>query len=115
MAKGAGSKDNVASPTFTLKKIYKAPKLSIYHYDFYRLDDPGIMRDELAESMEDKSAVTVIEWSAIVKDVLPAEHIAVEFESSDTSADERQITFKYPQSFAGKMREVETAWQTSRP
>jgi len=45
LAAGAGSKDAVSSPTFTLKKIYRAGELHIYHYDFYRLNEPGILKD----------------------------------------------------------------------
>ncbi len=115
LVQGLGSRDTVASPTFTLKKIYRSPKLSIYHYDFYRLDGAGIMRDELAESIQDKSAVTVIEWSDIVKDVLPANRLSIKFEPTANFADEREITIKYPEGFSGKVRQVESAWQASRP
>lgn len=46
---GVGSVDAVASPTFTISRQYKAGKLTIYHFDFYRLKEAGIMADELAE------------------------------------------------------------------
>ena len=32
---GAGSKDVVSSPTFTIGKQYTAGKLRIYHFDFF--------------------------------------------------------------------------------
>src|SRR5260221_5452139 len=60
LAKGLGSKDTVTSPTFTLSKIYKAKNgKQIHHYDFYRLNEAGIMRDELAESLQSQNAITV--------------------------------------------------------
>jgi len=115
LAKGAGSYDQVASPTFTLKRIYKTPKLQIFHYDFYRLSEPGILHEELAESISDPKAVTVIEWSDIVKDVLPTDHLAVEFIPTASNSEERQITISYPENWQGIMREIETQWQESQP
>src|SRR3990167_2900447 len=55
LAAGLDSKDIVASPTFTLNKIYRCRNgVELHHFDFYRLDEAGIMRDELAESLADQ-------------------------------------------------------------
>jgi len=115
LAKGAGSNDQVASPTFTLKRVYKTPKFQIFHYDFYRLSEPGILHEELAESIGDKRAVTVIEWSDIVKDVLPAGRLSIEFTPTANDPDERQVSTQYSENFQGIIREIETQWQESRP
>src|SRR5258708_8291303 len=69
LVRGLGSKDTVSSPTFTLNKIYKAKDMQIHHFDFYRLSDAGIVADQLAESLEDPSVITVVEWSDIVQEV----------------------------------------------
>jgi len=37
LARGLGSADVVSSPTFTVSKVYKADKLELHHFDFYRL------------------------------------------------------------------------------
>src|SRR4051794_32756276 len=47
LARGVGYKGAVSSPSFTVRNEYKANKLTLYHYDFYRLSDPGILREEL--------------------------------------------------------------------
>src|SRR5436190_17523226 len=53
LARGFGSNDRVASPTFTLNKIYKNSKgQEIHHFDFYRLHEPGILVDQLSESLD---------------------------------------------------------------
>src|SRR3990172_13200391 len=62
LASGLKSTAKVASPTFTLNRIYKAGDLSIHHYDFYRLKEPGVMADQLAESLGDPKTITVVEW-----------------------------------------------------
>src|SRR5205807_2663685 len=68
LAKGLGSQDEVHSPSFTLSNEYRAGGLKIYHFDFYRLNEPGIMRQELAEAIADLSGVMVVEWPEIVED-----------------------------------------------
>ena len=54
IARGLGSTDHVSSPTFTISKIYKSPKLTLYHFDFYRLQEPGIINYELVEALHDE-------------------------------------------------------------
>lgn len=115
LAAGVGSSDTVSSPTFTLKKIYKAGDKQIYHYDFYRLNDPGIMRDELAESIDDPGALTVIEWSSIVKDVLPKDYIAIELTPTATDPDERVIRIQYPEKYESIIKKLQTEFQEVEP
>lgn len=93
LVKGLGSEDKVSSPSFTLENIYSAGELSLHHLDFYRLDDPGIMRDMLNETVS-RADIVVIEWADIVKDVLPSKRLVVELIA--TGQDDRQINFSYP-------------------
>lgn len=77
LAKGMGSKDVVHSPSFTISNQYKAGDLTLYHFDFYRLTQPGIIRDELAEVIENSKAVVAVEWSDIVSSVIPEQHLTI--------------------------------------
>lgn len=116
LARGLGSKDTVASPTFTLSKIYKAKnRQEIHHFDFYRLNDAGIMADQLAESLENPNAVTIVEWGDVVQDVLPEERLSIEFKMVGDNPDERQIIISYPDLKATLVRKLETSWQELRP
>lgn len=91
LAVGLGIDEDVQSPSFTISRVYDARGgLTLAHYDFYRLSDAGIMRDELSEAISDPTTVTVIEWADIVEGVLPADRIAIKFEA--TSEDERTLT-----------------------
>lgn len=115
LARGIGSKDTVTSPTFTLNKIYRGPAgREIHHFDFYRLSDPGVVADQLAESLGDPNVITVVEWSDIVQDVLPAEHITIEFKPTANSQDERQITITYPESESSLIKKLETEWTQTK-
>lgn len=115
LVRGAGSRDNVTSPTFTLSRIYNAKDFQIHHFDFYRLTDPGILADQLGESVSNDKAVVVVEWADIVKEVLPDEYISIAFQPTISSPDERQITISYPESKRRIIAELETLWQVVRP
>jgi tRNA threonylcarbamoyladenosine biosynthesis protein TsaE len=95
LARGAGSKDKVASPTFTISKVYQTDTFEIDHFDFYRLSDPGIVADELAEVVGDPQMVVVVEWADVVLDVLPGKRLQLRFEQTPTGS--RKLTFSAPQ------------------
>jgi tRNA threonylcarbamoyladenosine biosynthesis protein TsaE len=93
---GMGSLDHVSSPTFTLKNQYTTKNFNCYHFDFYRLQDPGLVKEELAESLENKSSVIVIEWANSVKDVLPKKRITIEFQKMADNSEHRKLIIKLP-------------------
>lgn len=94
LAKGVGSEDAVHSPSFTISNQYKAKDLTVHHFDFYRLLESGIMRDEIAEVLQDPSAVAVVEWGDIVSDVLPQNRVTVRIMALSES--HREITIDFP-------------------
>jgi tRNA threonylcarbamoyladenosine biosynthesis protein TsaE len=97
-AEGTGSTDDVASPTFTISKVYNAPSFTIHHFDFYRLPEPGIISLELQEIISDPTVVIVVEWGDIVADVLPEVHVTISFVQIGES--EREITISIPGNYA---------------
>jgi tRNA threonylcarbamoyladenosine biosynthesis protein TsaE len=104
LARGAGSKDRVGSPTFTLSREYQAPRFIIAHFDFYRLGEAGIMGDELSELIGDPGYVTVVEWGDIVHDVLPKQRLTVQI--TQTGDERRQIVMSSPLQLAYLLEEV---------
>ena len=96
LAKGMGSSAQVHSPSFTLSNQYEAGELTLYHFDFYRLQEPGIMRGELAEVLEDPKAVVAVEWAGIVDSVLPPGRLTIRIKP--TSETGRQFNFSCPDS-----------------
>lgn len=79
LAEGLGVSEKVNSPTYTIEKSYLGrDDLTLNHYDFYRLEDAGVMRREIEESLMDEKNITVVEWADTVQDVLPAERTIVE-------------------------------------
>lgn len=116
LVRGLGSKDTVTSPTFTLKKVYKGREgLEVHHFDFYRLNEPGVVADQLEESLSDSKVVTIVEWSDIVQEVLPEDRLVIEFCPDGADADQRKIHIHYSEVFSGLMRELETNMARSEP
>lgn len=84
LAEGLGVKEPVTSPSFTISKTYALPEGGrLVHYDFYRLPEPGLMADDLAENLADEKNVVVIEWGESVNDLLPKKHSRVEIKYSE--------------------------------
>jgi len=78
LADGLGIKENVQSPSFTLSQQYETNKQAILvHYDFYRLNDPGILRHEIQDHVGNPEFITVIEWGNIVRDILPVDRLTM--------------------------------------
>ena len=95
LAHGMESSDKVSSPSFTLTNQYQGNGLTLHHFDFYRLAEPGIMRDELAEVVTNSQAVVAVEWANIVEDILPAQKLTVRIRP--TSEEGRELEFEYPE------------------
>ncbi|HEX7368588.1 MAG TPA: tRNA (adenosine(37)-N6)-threonylcarbamoyltransferase complex ATPase subunit type 1 TsaE [Candidatus Saccharimonadales bacterium] len=98
LAKGMGSVDRVASPSFTISREYHAEGKTLYHFDFYRLPDPGLVANELAEVVGDPRAVVAVEWADVVEGILPAERLTIYIKSSGETV--REFTFEYPEKLA---------------
>lgn len=106
LVQGFGSDDPVASPSFTINLSYTRPDKKVFHhFDFYRLNDAGIMINELAELLGDKEVVTAIEWSDVVQDVLPAERIIIKIQTLDDTS--RRISIEYPTSSSYIVKDID--------
>ncbi len=102
LARGLGIREPITSPSFTISKRYSFPVDQkccknynnqdsqntnkdnptfgeLIHYDFYRLDDPGLMSEDLLEAISDPLSVVVIEWGNDVSSMLPEPHYHLEF------------------------------------
>lgn len=67
--------DEITSPTFTIIKEYNNGELPLFHMDLYRLEDTN--EDIGIEEYFDKGGVTIIEWSDMIKDILPKERLDI--------------------------------------
>jgi tRNA threonylcarbamoyladenosine biosynthesis protein TsaE len=86
--------DDIQSPSFTISRVYPArADLRMAHYDFYRLNDAGILADELHETALDSSTITIIEWGKVVEGVLPSDRLTIKINSP--SENSRVLNFEH--------------------
>jgi tRNA threonylcarbamoyladenosine biosynthesis protein TsaE len=98
LAEGLEIDEDVQSPSFTISRIYKALNgLVLSHYDFYRLSDAGIMKMEIAESLNNPQNITVIEWGESIREVLPSTKIIVRINYLPETG--REVKFEIPAIF----------------
>jgi tRNA threonylcarbamoyladenosine biosynthesis protein TsaE len=106
LAKGLGSVDKVASPSFTIKREYYTNDLSLHHFDFHRLHEPGEMLHDLAEVVHQPSNVVVVEWADKVQGVLPAKRLTIVIKPTGETT--RQFNFSYPKELAYLLEEAKS-------
>lgn len=93
LARGLEIAEEITSPTFTISKVYENSRgQKLVHYDFYRLENPGIMVEDLFENLQDPQTVTVIEWADTVSEILPANHLRLEILINDDGSRTLDLT-----------------------
>ena len=93
LAIALGVSEPITSPSFTISKSYACKDgKTLTHYDFYRLDDPGIMIEDLEEKLADDNQIIVIEWGGSVKNILPENHTTITINYNDDNT--REVTIK---------------------
>ena len=88
-ANSLGIDEVITSPTFNIIKEYNSGEMDLYHMDVYRLDD--VSEDIGIEDYFDKDGITIIEWSDMIKDILPEERLEIRFKIVDDMEDTRVI------------------------
>ena len=76
-ASALGIDEVITSPTFNIVKEYTSGEIPLFHMDVYRLDETDVEID-FAEYFV-KKGVTIIEWSDMIKDLLPEERLEISF------------------------------------
>lgn len=89
LASGLGVAETVSSPSFTISRVYEGENFDLSHYDFYRLNDAGILSLEIADALENPRNITVVEWAESVAEILPENRLKIEI--SKTEEDFRKV------------------------
>jgi tRNA threonylcarbamoyladenosine biosynthesis protein TsaE len=78
--RGFGYLGKVKSPTYTLVELYDLSRLYLYHFDFYRLEDPHGWIDAGFREYFNEQAICLVEWPEKAGDTLPEPDIDVRIE-----------------------------------
>lgn len=86
-----GLASEISSPTFTIVNEYKNEKITIYHFDVYRLENADDFYDIGGEEYFG-NGLCIIEWGNIIKPILPPNTIFINFEKDNNDENMRKIT-----------------------
>ena len=79
---------DVSSPTFNIVNEYRDKNQTVYHFDFYRLEDEselfGIGFDDY---LSDKKSIMLIEWADKFLDMLPRNYLEIVFYKGENHRD----------------------------
>lgn len=93
VAAGLKTKDSVTSPTFVLLNVY-AGKIPLYHFDFYRLEQPSQLETLNLEDYLYGGGICLIEWPELALPLLDRPFYRVRFEIAGEN--ERRIEIETP-------------------
>ena len=71
ICKKMGVLEATSSPTFSLVNNYQGKKEPIYHFDFYRLENPNEAIDFGVEEYFESGHLCLLEWAEIISEHLP--------------------------------------------
>jgi tRNA threonylcarbamoyladenosine biosynthesis protein TsaE len=92
VAAGLGIEEPVVSPTFLLHLIYEG-RLTLNHFDFYRLDDPSEALIFGLDETLDSGGVALVEWADRIPTALRPPYLDIELEPGH-GADDRLLAFR---------------------
>lgn len=96
-ALGLGISDPVSSPTFTIVQVYEGGKLTLYHFDVYRIADLEEMDEIGYEDYFYGNGVCLVEWADLIRELLPERVMKVTLQKDlEKGFDYRSITIRYP-------------------
>jgi len=77
VARGLGVSEPVTSPTFTLLNVYESGRLTLHHFDWYRIRDPEELPAAGLDELIQGDWVTLIEWHERAEGLLPADCLKI--------------------------------------
>lgn len=98
IAAGLGVKEDVTSPTFALMNVYAAGQnMEVYHFDVYRILDPGEMEEIGFDDFVYGNGVSLIEWAGMIEPMVPETALWIEI-GYGFEPEERQLRLSSPSS-----------------
>ncbi len=92
-AEGLGIREIVNSPTFTILQSYEGGRLTMHHFDVYRIADPEEMEEIGYEEFFYGDGVCLVEWADQIADLIPDDAVRIRIaRDPDKGTNYRKIT-----------------------
>ena len=89
---GVSEKTYVRSPSFALINEYKGKSLDLYHFDFYRLENPSDLDTIGVDEYLFGNGVCAIEWADRFPEAFPDNSYEINFQILDDETRELEFT-----------------------
>ncbi len=94
-----GVQGRIKSPTYAVVEPHEAPGLPIWHFDFYRFNDPREWEDAGFRDLFASPGLKLAEWPEKAAAMLPPADLSITLEPQ---ADERRVVTLTAHTAAGK-------------
>lgn len=85
LLRALGFTGRVKSPTYTLVEAYNLSRLHLYHFDFYRFQDPREWNEAGFREVAGTEAICLIEWPERARGQLPPVDLDISLSVSNES------------------------------
>lgn len=89
LLRALGYRGRVKSPTFTLVELYSLSRLDLYHFDFYRFEDPREWIDAGLREAFGTDAICIVEWPEKAAGHLPPPDLRIRLEHAPNGREVR--------------------------
>jgi tRNA threonylcarbamoyladenosine biosynthesis protein TsaE len=86
-----GVQGRVKSPTYAVMEPYELPAMNIWHFDFYRFDDPQEFEDAGFRDVFASAGLKLAEWPEKAEGLLPEADLRIHIEPTEN--DVRRVRF----------------------
>ncbi|WP_092697068.1 tRNA (adenosine(37)-N6)-threonylcarbamoyltransferase complex ATPase subunit type 1 TsaE [Acidovorax soli] len=94
LLRALGVQGRIKSPTYAVVEPHEAPGLAIWHFDFYRFDDPREWEDAGFRDIFASPGLKLAEWPEKAAALTPPSDLAIHIEAIDDT--ERKVTLHAP-------------------
>nr|WP_051248878.1 tRNA (adenosine(37)-N6)-threonylcarbamoyltransferase complex ATPase subunit type 1 TsaE [Acidovorax sp. JHL-9] len=94
LLRALGVQGRIKSPTYAVVEPHEAPGLAIWHFDFYRFDDPREWEDAGFRDIFASPGLKLAEWPEKAAELTPPADLAIHIEAIDDT--ERKVTLQAP-------------------
>ena len=92
LLRALGVQGRIKSPTYAVVEPHETAQLAIWHFDFYRFDDPREWEDAGFRDIFANPGLKLAEWPEKAAALTPPADLAIHIEAMDET--ERQVTLR---------------------